>query len=402
MNLFDMRTVFLAGVFTEIISTIIVASLWLQAGKRYKGTAFLAASFALYTAAWFLAAMRGLIPDFFAMTGSNTLAVLGVFLGYLGLERFVGKRSSRIFNCLLLAAFPFIHAYYLFIEPSLTARSLTLSIAIGIYFLQYTLLLLYRTESDIRRFTRIVGFISAFLFLLCCLRIIQLIFFASRSADLLKTGGADALFMIIFQMILLLLAYTLVLMVNKRLLANIQDQEEKIRHMANHDALTELPSLRLAQDRLSMAVNLAHRNKTKVAVMFIDLDSFKAVNDAFGHKSGDHVLREVAQRLCSAVRETDTVARVGGDEFLLITTELHDMKAAGNIARKVIQVVSQPVNFDGRQANIGASIGIAFYPDASEDPGQLIQLADEAMYTIKKSGKNGFAFSKLKAATQES
>lgn len=168
--------------------------------------------------------------------------------------------------------------------------------------------------------------------------------------------------------------------------------EEKIHHLANHDALTGLPSLRLARDRLAMAMNHAHRYNTMAAVMFIDLDGFKTVNDTLGHDAGDEVLKHVAQRLLACVRETDTVARIGGDEFLLIATGLHTPENASQIAEKVIQFVSQPIIFNGRQAVVGASIGIALFPDHGNDKDQLIKQADEAMYSVKNASKNGFGF----------
>ena len=168
--------------------------------------------------------------------------------------------------------------------------------------------------------------------------------------------------------------------------------EEQIKHLATHDLLTDLPSLRLAKDRLSLALNMARRYKKAVALMFVDLDGFKAVNDTLGHDAGDYVLKQVAQRLLSCVRETDTVARFGGDEFLIIATEINAPENAAQIAEKVIQLVSQPVIFNGQQAVVGASIGIALFPDHGEDMDQLIKQADEAMYRVKNAGKNGFRF----------
>jgi len=168
--------------------------------------------------------------------------------------------------------------------------------------------------------------------------------------------------------------------------------EEQIRHLATHDGLTDLPSMRLARDRLSSALGVARRHKTSVAVMFIDLDGFKAINDTLGHVAGDHILVQVAQRLLSCARETDTVARVGGDEFLLISTGLHTPENAAQIAEKVIHLVSQPIMINGRQAVVSASIGIALYPDHGEEIDQLIKEADDAMYRIKNTGKNEFGF----------
>ena len=162
--------------------------------------------------------------------------------------------------------------------------------------------------------------------------------------------------------------------------------------MATHDLLTDLPSLRFAKDRLSVALNMARRYKKTVAVMFIDLDGFKDVNDTLGHDTGDYVLQQVAKRLLSCVRETDTVTRVGGDEFLIIATEINAPENAAQIAKKVIHLVSQPIIFNGRQSVVSASIGIALFPDDGQDMDQLIKKADEAMYSVKKAGKNGFCF----------
>ncbi len=168
--------------------------------------------------------------------------------------------------------------------------------------------------------------------------------------------------------------------------------EERIRHLATHDALTGLPGLRLSKDRLAMALGQARRMQNSVAVMFIDLDNFKSVNDTLGHDAGDHVLIETARRLQSCVRETDTVARIGGDEFLVIVTGVTAPEDAGMVAEKIVAAVSTPVPFGGREALLGTSIGIALAPEHGEEMDSLIRLADEAMYRIKNSGKNGYCF----------
>jgi diguanylate cyclase (GGDEF)-like protein len=168
--------------------------------------------------------------------------------------------------------------------------------------------------------------------------------------------------------------------------------EEQIRFTATHDMMTGLPVMKLAKDFLSMSIRRSRRNKNMTAVMFIDLDGFKAINDAFGHDGGDYVLQQVASRLLSCVRESDTVARVGGDEFLIIADEIHVAQNASNIANNIVHVVSRPIDINGNPAVVGASIGIALYPADSEELDQLIKKADEAMYRVKKAGKNGFCF----------
>jgi diguanylate cyclase (GGDEF)-like protein/PAS domain S-box-containing protein len=182
------------------------------------------------------------------------------------------------------------------------------------------------------------------------------------------------------------------IIINYRDITERKKAQEQIQYMATHDLLTDLPSLRFAKDRLFVALSMARRYKKAVAVMFIDLDGFKDVNDTLGHDAGDYVLKQVARRLLSCVRETDTVSRVGGDEFLIIATEINAPENVAQIAEKVIQLVSQPIISNGRQAAISASIGIALYPDDDTDMDQLIKKADEAMYRVKKTGKNGFCF----------
>jgi diguanylate cyclase (GGDEF)-like protein/PAS domain S-box-containing protein len=168
--------------------------------------------------------------------------------------------------------------------------------------------------------------------------------------------------------------------------------EEQIRHMANHDGLTNLPSLRLAKDRLAVALKTARRQQSIAAVMFIDLDGFKAVNDTYGHDIGDLTLKQVAQRLQACVREVDTVARIGGDEFLFIATGLRDRDNAAMIAEKIIQSVTQPVAFNGHQTSVGASIGIALFPPECNDIDHMIKLADQAMYVAKHSRGKKYIF----------
>jgi len=173
-----------------------------------------------------------------------------------------------------------------------------------------------------------------------------------------------------------------------------KESEELVRHLANHDALTGLPTLRLARDRLAQAVDSSRRHANRAAVMFLDLDGFKSVNDSLGHEAGDLVLKEVAERLRSSVRAMDTVARVGGDEFLIIATDLASPENAALIARKAIDLVSRPFDCGGRELRVGVSIGIALCPRDGTDIEELMKLADGAMYLVKKSGKNDYRFAR--------
>jgi len=176
------------------------------------------------------------------------------------------------------------------------------------------------------------------------------------------------------------------------LLDEVHKQRDLIQQLATHDQLTGLPSLTLADDRLQIALHAARRSGKKVALLFIDLDGFKEVNDSLGHDAGDHVLKEVAIRLLSAVRVEDTAARVGGDEFIAILGTLADGQVAAEIAERAIAAISAPINYKGNPISVGASIGIGLFPDHADDAEKLRRAADVAMYSVKVSGKNRFAF----------
>lgn len=177
--------------------------------------------------------------------------------------------------------------------------------------------------------------------------------------------------------------------------AELREAEKTIRYMAFHDALTGLPSRALFHDRLCQALKAARRCDQAVSVMFLDLDGFKAVNDTWGHATGDRLLVSVAARLSGALRKNDTVARIGGDEFALICTGIRDEEEAGAIARKLLGTFQNPLPVDGLGLRITASIGIALYPMDGATPESLLLDADTAMYRAKRHGKNTFAFSAI-------
>jgi diguanylate cyclase (GGDEF)-like protein/PAS domain S-box-containing protein len=168
--------------------------------------------------------------------------------------------------------------------------------------------------------------------------------------------------------------------------------EEVISYQAYHDILTDLPNRMLFKDRLGLAVIQAKRKLTELAVMFIDLDRFKLVNDTLGHVKGDELLQQVALRLKDCLRRGDTLARQGGDEFTIVLPELRDREDARAIADKFLECLHQPFDLDGHEVHISASIGIAIYPADGESIDELLRHADIAMYQVKALGKNGHSF----------
>ncbi len=171
-----------------------------------------------------------------------------------------------------------------------------------------------------------------------------------------------------------------------------KEREQRIQHLADHDALTGLLNRRLLEDRLRQAIGLARREDKLAAIMLVDLDAFKQINDGYGHLTGDYVLRSVAKRLKECVRETDTVARLGGDEFVVLLPGQKSTDDAAIIAEKILAALVAPIAAGGRDFAIGASIGISIFPRDGQTPDALIKHADAAMYRVKEAGKNHYEF----------
>jgi diguanylate cyclase (GGDEF)-like protein len=168
--------------------------------------------------------------------------------------------------------------------------------------------------------------------------------------------------------------------------------ERAIAHLALHDPVTGLANRRLLFDRLQHALTRANRQAGRVAVLYCDVDHFKRINDTFGHRAGDLVLQDVARRLESVLREDDTLARVGGDEFVVVFEELSDATEATRIAERARLAMSIPVVVDGQELEITGSIGVALSGRAGEDVDSLLRRADDAMYVAKGNGRNQVAF----------
>src|SRR5674476_365366 len=174
--------------------------------------------------------------------------------------------------------------------------------------------------------------------------------------------------------------------------AEKRQADEQIQYLATHDALTGLPNRAMFNELLDFSIKSARRNGRKCAVLFIDLDRFKIINDTLGHAAGDALLVEVGHRLRSSVRESDVVVRLGGDEFIIILNEISDIDQAALTARKVLSAVSPRIILAGHEGYTTASIGIAMFPADGVDVKTLMKNADMAMYLAKENGKNNFRF----------
>ena len=166
--------------------------------------------------------------------------------------------------------------------------------------------------------------------------------------------------------------------------------EERIRYLANHDGLTALPNRHLFSEILNNTIKVSERHKHQFAVMFIDLDRFKNINDTLGHEAGDQLLQEIARRVRETLRPSDTVARLGGDEFVVLLPEIPSVDDAGNVARKLLAAIIQPMRIHGQELRVSASIGVCLFPEHARDEQALMKSADIAMYSAKENGKNAF------------
>lgn len=165
---------------------------------------------------------------------------------------------------------------------------------------------------------------------------------------------------------------------------------DRVSYLAHYDQLTGLPNRTLLQDRLQQAILRAQRHNHKVAVFILDVDRFKGINDSLGHAGGDAVLAAVGKRLLSVVRETDTIARVGGDEFVILMPDFKSLEDLEHCGSQIVRSTARPIAIGNREINVTLSVGLCVYPDCGLDVDQLLRNADAAMYAVKETGRNGF------------
>lgn len=170
-------------------------------------------------------------------------------------------------------------------------------------------------------------------------------------------------------------------------IADLNRNRRELEHLARHDTLTGLPNRALFDDRVNVALSAARREDTRLALLFIDLDHFKPINDQLGHAAGDLVLKAVADRILGIIRESDTAARIGGDEFVVLLRNTHGREDAANVAQKIARAIAQPLALGGQGVSVSASIGIAIYPEDGADVTTLSKSADQAMYRVKQNAR---------------
>ena len=177
-----------------------------------------------------------------------------------------------------------------------------------------------------------------------------------------------------------------------KLTEQVRTAKVKLDHLAHHDSLTDLPNRMLLKDRLGQAIEAARRHGGQLAVLFMDLDRFKHINDSLGHSVGDHLLKSVAQRLVACIRQSDTACRQGGDEFVLLLSGIEHAEDAAQFAQKILTELALPHHIDGHDLHVSVSVGIGIYPTDGKDVDTLLKSADTAMYHAKENGRNNYKF----------
>ena len=178
-----------------------------------------------------------------------------------------------------------------------------------------------------------------------------------------------------------------------KVITQLKQTNEQLLHLAHFDSLTKLPNRIMFYDRLNQAISRAIRKKEMFSILYLDLDGFKRINDSFGHDAGDKLLEEVSKRIVSILRDSDTVARMGGDEFTVILCNVLSSEGIKFVANKIIDAIADPYLINGQICLISVSIGISIFPNSGNSPDQLLKLPDEAMYLAKQNGKNCYRIS---------
>jgi diguanylate cyclase (GGDEF)-like protein/PAS domain S-box-containing protein len=506
----DSYTLLVVNFATCTVNAFGIATIWIQNRTSYDGMFLWLCSIAIQIIGLTLILLHGVVPDFLSVVFSNVIMAFGAIALLVGLERFVNIKGPRAHYPVLLAAYAGFMSCFTDLHADMEARLVVMAVMMTIIASQAVWLLLYKVDRDMRKATYIVGIAMSAHILLNLVRITFYLFNLTSSNDAFRAGAADAITTLMYTALNVFLTISLILMVNRRLLQDVQGQEEKFSNafhsapyavilasaasgeiilindsfarmtgytpaemlgrktlelhlfqndevrecmmealshgsaaksrevrfkvksgelmtglfnadtirihnkecilmsigditelsdikskleiMATHDALTGLPNRTLFYDRFNQALAHAQRHGCMLAIISIDLDKFKCINDKLGHHAGDAVLLETAKRLTSVLRRSDTVSRFGGDEFVLLLGEIASKQHAGQAVAKIVSTLQEPFVMEGRILSICASVGVSLFPNDGCNIEELLRKSDKALYCVKRNGRNGFLF----------
>lgn len=509
MNL-DIKTIVLINLIVSLVNVGVIAIIWNQYKKVFNGLTFLLADMILQFLGFLLIACRGVIPDFWTMVVANSFLVIGAFIVLKGLEQFFNASRRNLHNYWLMAIFLVVLSYFSLIQNNLGLREIVISVMLIVMNSQSSWLIFRRIDRPCREIAKITGAVLAGYVLVSATRIVFLIIYTPQTSEFFKSGLVDALALISYLALSILITMSISNMVSRRLLEDVQTEKEKynatfnsspyaimltrlsdgkifevnagfvlisgyepaevigktslemdlwvsakerrvittalaeghevsqvemefqakngrlitgivsakiimahgekclitsisditemnviknqLLALATHDSLTGLPNRILFYDRFEIAKANAQRRNQKIAVISLDVDHLKEINDGFGHDAGDKVLVTISDRISTVLRKMDTFARFGGDEFMILLTEIDTSTVVAQIADKILAAVAVPIDLGKDRIKVTASIGIALYPDDGTDIKVLIKKSDQVMYQVKNNGRNNVQF----------
>lgn len=311
MDSLDIRTILFTMLATDILCTLVLVQLWRQSRERFSGTGFWAVDYSFQTGALFLILLRGILPDFASLVLANTMVVAGAILGYIGLERFTGRKGPQVHNYLLLFFFFLVHSYFTFIQPDLRVRTINISAALMIVCFQCSWLMFTRVGPNLRQLTRGVGFVFGAFCLVNIFRIVEQVKIVELRQDYFHSSGLENLVPLLYQLLLILLTYSLYLMVNKRLLISIENEEEKFSR-AFHCAPYAIILTRFSDGKI-VEVNDAFVNTTGYARPEVLGETTLGIHFWHSEDSRNKIISELSRN--GSVRDLETQFRTKSGEM---------------------------------------------------------------------------------------
>lgn len=390
MFFLDIKTIVLGYMISNIMLAFVVYRLWIQNKHQFNGTTFWVVDFVLQALGTTLSIMRGIFPDFISIVASNFCMITGAVLFLFGLSQFTETKIKKIPNYILLILFPIIYYYFGIINPLVPARIAVFSTSFIFVSLQIVWLLFWKVSTDFRNTTRNTGIVFILFIILYIFRIISS-FIDPVNDNYFISNSKDAIYVLFSQMLTILLTFSLILMINKRLFLEINhcsSEREKILHelsyLATMDWLTNIFNRMKMEEIMTSEITRFQSYGHPLSIILVDVDHFKSVNDTYGHMIGDTVLKSIALLLKNNTREIDFIGRWGGEEFLIITPET-TLENSYSIADKLVKTIS-----DHHFMNVGkvtVSIGVASL-NAGESINDILKNADTALYKAKANGRN--------------
>jgi len=354
--------------------------------RRLDGMQQWAISFTLHATVYSLYLLRGQVSDIFTIVVANGLLAASSAVFNQGVLKFQ-KRSRPRWRVWLPVPVMVVAMVVWLHEPVTRVTLVGIIVALQSLVILIDLLARRRDTVGVGQHIVITAFIVAITML--TVRVVGTLWGASGMGVVTSSSPLQAMTFLASLNAMVLMAIGVIVMTKER-------AEHQIQFLSKHDALTGLPNRSLLAEHLEAAMALARRNQHRVALMFLDLDRFKEVNDTLGHRIGDLLLKEVAQRLRLAVRESDLVARIGGDEFIVLLRDVPASETVQAVGEKLRRALEIPFEIEGHRLSISGSTGIALYPEHGRDATELFRRADDAMYRIKAQGRNGVAMAEAR------